>query len=88
MPRLRRRVLRFLDELDHFVDVVDGDLQAFEDVLAVLGALQLELGAQRDDGVAVLDEVLEQLEQVSSRGVPSTSASMMAPKVCCICVCL
>src|SRR6266850_2576798 len=59
----RRRVLRFLDELDDFVDVIDGDLQAFEDVLAVLRALQLELGAERDDGVAVLDEMLQQLEE-------------------------
>jgi len=58
-----RRVLRFLDELDHFVDMIDGDLQAFEDVLAVLRALQLELGAQCDDGVAMFDEMLQQLEE-------------------------
>src|SRR2546429_7292130 len=42
---------------------IDGDLQAFEDVFAVLRALQLELGAQRDDGVAVLDEGLQQLDE-------------------------
>jgi hypothetical protein len=59
-----RRVLGLLDDLDHLVDVVDGDLQALEDVLAVLGALQLELGAAGDDGVAVLDEVVQQLLQV------------------------
>src|SRR5437870_8238379 len=40
-----RRVLRLADDLHDLVDVVDGDLQAFEDVLAVLRALQLELGA-------------------------------------------
>src|SRR5882762_7213847 len=59
-----RRVLRLADDLDDLVDVVDGDLQAFEDVLAVLRALELELGAADDDGVAMLDEVLEQLLQV------------------------
>src|SRR5256714_753155 len=48
----------------HLVDVVDRDLQAFEDVLAVLRALQLELGAANDDGMAMLDEVLEDLLQV------------------------
>src|SRR5712692_7328424 len=58
------RVLRLADDLHDLVDVVDGDLQAFEDVLAVLRALELELGAADDDGVAVLDEVLEQLLQV------------------------
>src|ERR1051325_10967543 len=56
----RRRVLGLLDDL---VDVVDGDLQAFEDVLAILRALELEFGAAGDDGVTVLDEVLQQLEQ-------------------------
>src|SRR5437867_3049667 len=44
----------------HLVDVVDGDLEAFENVLAVLRALQLEVGATDDDRVAMLDEVLEQ----------------------------
>src|SRR5213596_215114 len=60
----RRRVLRLADDLHDLVDVVDGDLQAFEDVLAVLRTLQLELGAANDDGMAMLDEVLEQLLQV------------------------
>src|SRR5262245_38674814 len=59
-----RCVLRFLDDLDHFVDVVDRDLQPFEDVLAVLRALQLELRAPRDHGVTVLDEVLQNLDEV------------------------
>ena len=31
-----RRVVRPADDLDHLVDVVDGDLEAFEDVLAGL----------------------------------------------------
>src|SRR3989449_9029768 len=39
------RVLRLLDDADDLVDVVDGDLQALENVLAVLRALQLEFGA-------------------------------------------
>src|SRR5207247_2115690 len=60
----RRRVFGLADDPDDLVDIVDGDLQAFQDVLPVLGALQLELRAARDDGVAVLDEVLQQLLQV------------------------
>src|SRR3989440_4831287 len=59
----RGHVLRLTNDLHHLVDVVDGDLQAFENVLAVLRPLQLELGAPRDDRVTVLDEVLEQLLQ-------------------------
>ena len=59
----RGHVLRLANDPHHLVDVVDGDLQAFENVLAVLGPRELELGAARDDGVAVLDEVLEQLFQ-------------------------
>src|SRR2546430_6075436 len=59
----RGHVLRLANDLHHLVDVVDGDLQTFENVLAVLRPPQLELGAPRDDRVAVLDEVLEQLFQ-------------------------
>src|SRR5579859_3521858 len=59
----RGRVLRLPDDLDDLVDVVDGDLQPFEDVLPVLGPLQLELRPAGDDGVAVVDETLQQLLQ-------------------------
>ena len=60
----RRRVLGLLDDPDHLVDVIDGDLQAFEDVLAILGAFLLERRPAGDDRVAVLDEVPQQLLQV------------------------
>ncbi len=43
--------------------MIDGDLQALEDVLAVLGASQLELRAPGDDFVPVVDEVVQQLLQ-------------------------
>ena len=49
------------DELDHLVDVVDGDLEPFEDVLALERLVELELRAPDDDFVAVRDEVLEHL---------------------------
>ena len=54
-----RRVLRLADELDHLVDVVDGDLEAFEDVLALERLVELELRAPDDDFVPVRDVVLQ-----------------------------
>src|SRR5882672_7494781 len=60
----RRRVFRLLDDADHLVDVVDGDLEALENVLAVLRPLQLELGAPHDHDVAVLDEVEQDFLEV------------------------
>ena len=55
----RRRVLGRADELDHRVDVVDGDLEPLEDVLALERLVELELRAAHDDFVAVRDVVLE-----------------------------
>ena len=83
------------DDLDHLVDVVDGDLEAFEDVLALERLVELELRAADDDLVAVRDVVLEHFlerhdlrhEAAASRA-SGTSASMMTPNVDCICVCL
>ena len=67
------------------VDVVDGDLEALEDVLPRLGGVEVELGAPDDDLVAVVDEVLEQSPSGASPwAAPLTSASMMTPKVDCI----
>ena len=45
----RRRVLGGANELDDRVDVVDGDLEAFEDVLALERLVELELRAANDD---------------------------------------
>ena len=58
------RVVRAADDLDHLVDVVDGDLEALEDVLPGLRGIEVELGPPDDDLVAVLDVVLEQLLEV------------------------
>ncbi len=64
-PRVRlRHVLGLPDDVDHFVDVVDGDLETLEDMLAVLRPLQLELGAPHDHDVAVLDEVEQDFLEV------------------------
>ena len=55
----RRRVGRGANELDHRVDVVDGDLEPLEDVLALERLVELELRAADDDLVPVRDVVLE-----------------------------
>ena len=57
------RVLRSANQLDHLVEVIERDLQAFEDVRARLGLAQLELGAAADDLAAELDEVLDDLDE-------------------------
>ena len=56
-----RRVLRLADDLDHLVDVVDGDLEPLEDVLALERLVEVELRAADDHLVPVRDVVLEQL---------------------------
>ena len=62
------RVVRAPDDLDDLVDVVDGDLEAFEDVLPRLRRLEVELGPPDDDLVPVLDVPLQQLLQVHHLG--------------------
>ena len=51
------------DELDDLVDVVEGDLQPEQDVLAGPGLLQLEAGAPGDHVAPVGDEALQHLLQ-------------------------
>src|SRR5262249_30231837 len=58
-----RRALRSANQLDHFVEVVERDPEAFEDVGARLGLPELELGPPADDLAAELDEVLDDLEE-------------------------
>ena len=58
--------LRRADERDHRVEVVEGDLEALEDVGAGLGLAQLELDAPPHHLAAELDEVLDHLEQRSA----------------------
>ena len=50
---------RVADRGDDLVDVVERDLEAFEDVGAPAGPLQLELGAPGDDLLAVRDVLLQ-----------------------------
>ena len=62
-------VLGGADDADDLVDVVDGDLEAFEDVDAILRLLEQEAGAARDDLDAVVDEALEEeLQAHAARG--------------------
>ena len=51
------RALRRANQRDHRVEVIERDLQAFEDVIARLGLAQLELGAAAHDLAPELDEV-------------------------------
>ena len=57
------RVVGRPDELDDLVDVVDGDLQTFEDVLPVARLGEVELAPAYDDPQPVSDEVLQHLAQ-------------------------
>ena len=54
-----RRIFGGADQLDHRVEVVERDLQAVEDVQALLGLAQLEDRAPRDHLLAVADEDLQ-----------------------------
>jgi hypothetical protein len=58
-----RRALRSANQLDHFVQVIERDLEAFEDVGARFGLAQLEFGPASHDLAPELDEVLEDLDE-------------------------
>ena len=57
------RALRSANQLDHLVEVIERDLEAFEDMGPRLGLAQLELGPAADHLAAELDEVLDDVEQ-------------------------
>ncbi len=61
--RARLDVLRGLDERDHRVDVVERDLQALEDVRALLGLREVELRAADDHLAPVGHEAVDHLAQ-------------------------
>src|SRR6185503_10033701 len=61
-PRLGG-VFRRPDQRDHRIEMIDGDLQAFEDVAARFGLSQLEFGPPADDLAPELDEVVDQLDE-------------------------
>jgi hypothetical protein len=55
---------RGADDLDEVVEVIEGDDVALEDVGAVFGFVEAELGAARDDIAAVLDVALDEFLDV------------------------
>ena len=61
--RASRRHLARANQLDDLVEVIEGEPEAFEDVRARLGLLQLELDPPPHDLAAELDELLDELEQ-------------------------
>ena len=56
--------LRPADQLDDLIEVIERDLEAFEDVIAGLGLPQLELGSPADHFAPELDEAFDELQQV------------------------
>ncbi len=66
----RLRIPRLTNDLDHLIDVVDGDLESLEHMLPVLGRAQIVLAAAHHDLVAMLEEVLQHLLQRHDPGHP------------------
>ncbi len=64
----RRGRGRAADERDDFVEMVERDDEAFEDVRALLGLLELEDGAPPDDVPAEIDEEANELEEREDLG--------------------
>ena len=58
------RVPRSANQLDDLVEVIERDLQPFEDVGAGLGFAQLELGPAPHDFAAELDELIDDLNEL------------------------
>ncbi len=58
------------DDLDHLVDVVDGDDEAFEDVGSGLGLVETELGAPLDDLHLMVEVVPDHLGEIECPGDP------------------
>ena len=54
------------NQRDHRVEVIERDLQPFEDVPARFGLAQLELRPSANDLAAELDEVVDQLERATA----------------------
>ena len=55
--------LRSANQRDHRVEMIERDLEPFEEVVARLGLLQLEFGPAPDDLAAELHEAFDQLEE-------------------------
>ena len=77
------------NDVDDGVEIVERDLVAFQDVLALARLAQQEDGAALDDVDAVIDEGADGLRRGrSSRGWPLSTARKIMEKLSCICVCL
>ena len=81
-------LVRLADGLDDRVEVVEGDLEAFEDVRPGARLGEVELGPAPDDLAPVVEVVDEHASSGSVCGWPSTSASMFMLNASCIGVCL
>src|SRR5262249_27620511 len=65
------RCFRGPDQRDHRVEMVERDLQSFEDVIALLGFAQFELSSPADDLAAELNEALDELQEVQHLRPPA-----------------
>jgi hypothetical protein len=79
---------RLADGLDDRVEVVEGDLEALEDVRPGARLAEVELGPAPDDLAPMVEVVDEHARSGSVCGWPSTSASMFMLNASCIGVCL
>ena len=80
--------LRSANQRDHRVEVIERDLEPFEDVIARLGLPQLEFGPAADDLAAELDEALDQLEQRQHLRPAADDGEHDDAEAHCSCVCL
>jgi hypothetical protein len=78
------RRLAGADQFDHFVQMVQGDQQAFQDVRPFFGLPQIVLRAADHHVHAVLHEVLDHgLQAQQPGGLPCTSAMLFTLKLVC-----
>jgi hypothetical protein len=78
-----RAVLRLPDDPHHFVDVVERHEKPLEHVTLGLGLLELVTGPAHHDLDRWSRYFSSRALSPSSFGSPWSSASMIAPKVCC-----
>ena len=56
--------LGFLDRLDHGIDIIEGDLESFEDMSTCLCLSELVASTASDDLTSVLDKSLKHLTEI------------------------
>jgi len=76
------------DDLDDRVEIVERNLEAFQDVLALARLAEQINRAPLDDIDAVIDEAANGLVKPQLPRLPVSTARKIIEKLSCICVCL